>query len=97
VSGSGRTIEIGGAYSVQTHKVLHLTERHQLDFGLTSYEKNISFIDLGGRGCDASVERSANIPGSNHGYATNIETQGGADPDFSAAKDSTDPTHNGNE
>jgi hypothetical protein len=49
---------------------------------------------LDGLGCDANVKRSAGIAGSEHGYATNLETQGGAEPAFSAATGSTDSTDN---
>jgi hypothetical protein len=49
---------------------------------------------LGGRGRDANVKRSAGIARSDHGYATNLETQGGAKPGFSAAKVSTDSADN---
>jgi len=58
-----------------------------------SYEKNFSFIDLGGRGCDANAKRSAGIAQPKHDYATNFETQGTPDPGFSAAKGSTDAGH----
>ena len=75
------------------HKVLHLTEQPLLDFGLTSYEKNISFIDLGGRGCDADVKRSTGIARPDHCDTTTVE-KGKPCPDFSAAKDSTDAAHN---
>jgi hypothetical protein len=61
---------------------------------LTSYEKNISFIDLGGRGRDANVKRSTGVARSDHGYATNFETQGGPEPGFAAAKGSADAGHN---
>ena len=58
-----------------------------------SYDKNISFIDLGGRGCDANVKRSADIAQPKRNYATNFETEGTPDPGFSAAKGSTDAGH----
>jgi hypothetical protein len=52
---------------------------------------------LGGRGRDANVKRSTDIAQPEHGYATNVETQGAAGPDFSVANSSTDAGHNGNE
>jgi hypothetical protein len=55
--------------------------------------KKISFIDLGGRGRDANVKRSTDIAQPDHGYATNLETQGTPGADFSAAKSSTDAGH----
>jgi hypothetical protein len=61
---------------------------------LTRYEKNISFIDLGGRGRDANVKRSTGIARSDHSDATELETQGATDPNFSAANRSTDTGHN---
>ena len=41
---------------------------------------------MGGRGRDANVKRSTGIAQPDHGYATNLETQGAPGPDFSAAK-----------
>ena len=38
------------------------------------YEKNYSFIDLGGRGRDANVKRSAGIAKPVHGGATTLES-----------------------
>jgi hypothetical protein len=62
-----------------------------------SYEKISSYIILDGRGRDTSVKRSTGIAQPDHGYATNIETQGAPGPDFSGANSSTDAGHNGNQ
>lgn len=80
---------IGGGYSAQTYKVSHLAERHLVHYCLTRHDKNFSFIDLGGRGRDANVKRSANIAGPDNDDATKAETQGTADPNFSPATGST--------
>jgi hypothetical protein len=49
---------------------------------------------LDGPGRDANVKRSAGVAQPEHYDATNLETQGGAEPGFSAAKGSTDSTDN---
>jgi hypothetical protein len=49
---------------------------------------------LGDPGCDANVKRTTGVARSDHRYATNLETQGGAEPGFSAAKGSTDSADN---
>ena len=63
-------------------------------YSLTSYEKIYSFIDLDGCGCHADVKRSASIAKPDHGDTTKRETQGGAEADFSAAKESADAGSN---
>ncbi len=59
------------------------------------YEKPYSFIDLGGRGRDAVVTRSAGIAQPDHDGATNLEAEANSDATSSAAQGSADTGPNG--
>ena len=58
------------------------------------HEKNYSFIDLGRRGRDAGIKRSAGLAQPDHDDATKLEGQANSDATSSAAQGSADTGYN---
>ena len=60
------------------------------------HEQNYSFIDLGRRGRDAGITRSAGLAQPDHDDATNLEGEANSDATSSAAQGSAGTGHSSN-
>ena len=63
-------------------------------FWSNEYDKNYSFINLGGPGRDADVKRSAGIAKPDHGGSTGLETEANREARLTAAKGSAYTSYN---